>query len=382
MLKSTSAERRARRQSSGSRSSLVTVRPLEHSRSPSRPPQDSPQGSASHKSNHNGSNDSTTSHSQKRTRSHSTKRASVSLHQGPTSQQDYAHDRPQSKKGAQSIASNSSKEHHRRRSSLSTRLGLTSPSMTAITGLNRRTPSPAKKRRPADILVTPAVTTTYPKGASLAPPQALAQGGTFYTLESPMFAPQSIAEAPRTPLLHVGQFDDAMNAVIARGEDPDDVYRAPYNWSPPNSLAHNVEERVQINETIEDNGLRPEMEQKKPHPPPVSSAERGVYTLQDDTSPRRQQKRSRDSDRDKRKNMLANALQRATEAVVLDNNHDFSAALTAYREACDYLSEVANRSSTELDKNKLRNIVSLPLISLDLSDLQSNTACSIYIAHT
>ena len=56
--------------------------------------------------------------------------------------------------------------------------------------------------------------------------------------------------------------------------------------------------------------------------------------------------------------MLASALRRATEAVELDNEHEFSAALSAYREACDYLSRVADRSSSEIDKNKLRDIVS------------------------
>lgn len=194
-----------------------------------------------------------------------------------------------------------------------------------------------------------------------------------------MFALASTSDAPRTPLLHVGQFGDSTNGIAFRGgDDPDSIYRASYNWSAPKSQTtgvavntHRVAEHVKSNSNANDDAVRPEMEQRKRHTPPVYSTERGAdIMLEEDQriSPRRRQKRSRDSDRDKRKNMLANALQRATEAVVLDNDHDFSAALAAYREACGYLSEVANRSSSEVDKNKLRDIVSLPSICPGMYD--------------
>ena len=66
-------------------------------------------------------------------------------------------------------------------------------------------------------------------------------------------------------------------------------------------------------------------------------------------------KRSR---REKEKKiMLSKALQRANEAVHLDNEQKYSQAVTAYGEACDLLDSVMSRTSSEDDKGKLTAIV-------------------------
>lgn len=58
------------------------------------------------------------------------------------------------------------------------------------------------------------------------------------------------------------------------------------------------------------------------------------------------------------KAMLSRALQKANNAVQLDNNQDFTGARQAYAEACDLLHQVLQRTSADEDKRKLDAIVS------------------------
>ena len=57
--------------------------------------------------------------------------------------------------------------------------------------------------------------------------------------------------------------------------------------------------------------------------------------------------------------MLSKALQKANNAVLLDNAQNFQGAMHAYSEACSLLQQVMMRSSGEEDKRKLEAIVSL-----------------------
>lgn len=107
----------------------------------------------------------------------------------------------------------------------------------------------------------------------------------------------------------------------------------------------------------------PQMQQRIRSSPSKSREQFHSHALSNGTSeggsqasPRRRAKSSRDSDKDKKKTMLSSALHRAQEAVEMDNKHDFVGALTAYQEACDYLMEVASRSSRDVDKDKLKDI--------------------------
>ena len=67
--------------------------------------------------------------------------------------------------------------------------------------------------------------------------------------------------------------------------------------------------------------------------------------------------------------MLSKALQKANHAVLLDNAQNFEGAMEAYADACNLLSQVMTRSSTEEDQRKLDNVVSRPnpdqLVCLD-----------------
>lgn len=67
--------------------------------------------------------------------------------------------------------------------------------------------------------------------------------------------------------------------------------------------------------------------------------------------------------------MLSKALQKANHAVLLDNAQNFEGAMEAYADACNLLSQVMIRSSTEEDRRKLDNVVSRPkpdqLVRLD-----------------
>ena len=58
------------------------------------------------------------------------------------------------------------------------------------------------------------------------------------------------------------------------------------------------------------------------------------------------------------KAMLSKALQKANQAVVLDNAQNFEGAMDAYGDACDLLKQVMLRSSGDEDKKKLDAIVS------------------------
>lgn len=63
------------------------------------------------------------------------------------------------------------------------------------------------------------------------------------------------------------------------------------------------------------------------------------------------------SQREKEKKaMLSKALQRANEAVLLDNEQNYSDAVSAYQEACNLLNQVMGRSSSDDDKRKLTAI--------------------------
>lgn len=60
--------------------------------------------------------------------------------------------------------------------------------------------------------------------------------------------------------------------------------------------------------------------------------------------------------------MLSKALKRANEAVHLDNEQDYQAAINAYEEACSLLDAVLARTSTETERKKLTSIVSCGII--------------------
>jgi hypothetical protein len=68
---------------------------------------------------------------------------------------------------------------------------------------------------------------------------------------------------------------------------------------------------------------------------------------------------SRNSKQPSQKAMLSKALQKANNAVLLDNAQNFQGAMHAYSEACSLLQQVMMRSSGEEDKRKLEAIVSL-----------------------
>lgn len=57
------------------------------------------------------------------------------------------------------------------------------------------------------------------------------------------------------------------------------------------------------------------------------------------------------------KAMLSKALQKANQAVLLDNALNFEGAMDAYQDACNLLKQVMSRSSTEDDKRKLDAVV-------------------------
>ena len=57
------------------------------------------------------------------------------------------------------------------------------------------------------------------------------------------------------------------------------------------------------------------------------------------------------------KAMLSQALQKANHAVVLDNAQNFTGAIESYKDACDLLQQVMQRSSGDEEKRKLDAIV-------------------------
>lgn len=59
-----------------------------------------------------------------------------------------------------------------------------------------------------------------------------------------------------------------------------------------------------------------------------------------------------------KKSMLSKALQKAHQAVLLDNAHNFEGAIEAYDDACRLLGQVLLRSTGEDDRRKLDAIVS------------------------
>lgn len=59
--------------------------------------------------------------------------------------------------------------------------------------------------------------------------------------------------------------------------------------------------------------------------------------------------------------MLSRALQKANDAVLLDNDSDLDGAVAAYQEACALLKKVMMRSSVLDDRKKLDSIVSTSL---------------------
>jgi len=61
-----------------------------------------------------------------------------------------------------------------------------------------------------------------------------------------------------------------------------------------------------------------------------------------------------------KKIMLSKALQRANDAVLLDNSQSYDDAMSAYDEACGLLLHVMGRTAGEDDKLKLSAIVSIP----------------------
>lgn len=188
-----------------------------------------------------------------------------------------------------------------------------------------------------------------------------------------------MSDQPRTPLLHEGQFGaDIASVAGLREEETDRFYRAPQNWSSEVFQGRDPAVRGTVNRSPSRSevggGLQssttlaviaPEMSQRRtqlpsrgPVPLQFQVPTKSAVDADGRTSPRRRAQRgSKDSDKEKKKNMLASALRRATEAVDLDNVHDFPSALIAYGEACEYLSQVADRSSSEVDKQKLRDIV-------------------------
>lgn len=66
---------------------------------------------------------------------------------------------------------------------------------------------------------------------------------------------------------------------------------------------------------------------------------------------RRKSRREKD-----KKSKLANALRMANSAVLLDNDHDYTAAVSAYEQACRLLGEVMDNSSSDEDRRKLTAI--------------------------
>ena len=64
-------------------------------------------------------------------------------------------------------------------------------------------------------------------------------------------------------------------------------------------------------------------------------------------------------DRDKeRKALLSKALQKAHQAVLLDNAQNFEGAVEAYSDACELLHQVLIRSTADEERKKLDQIVS------------------------
>jgi len=59
--------------------------------------------------------------------------------------------------------------------------------------------------------------------------------------------------------------------------------------------------------------------------------------------------------------MLSKALQKAHQAVVLDNERNVEGAKESYKEACALLLQVMSRSSGESDRLKLEAIVRIAL---------------------
>jgi len=68
------------------------------------------------------------------------------------------------------------------------------------------------------------------------------------------------------------------------------------------------------------------------------------------------------SEREK-KLTLSKALQKANDAVLLDNAQNYRDAIYAYNEACNLLVHVMGRTTGEDDKNKLNAIVSITKIA-------------------
>ena len=69
--------------------------------------------------------------------------------------------------------------------------------------------------------------------------------------------------------------------------------------------------------------------------------------------------RNRSRQQPSQKAMLSRALQRANQAVQLDNQQNFESARQSYSEACGLLQQVLERTYGEEDKKKLEAIVSL-----------------------
>lgn len=80
------------------------------------------------------------------------------------------------------------------------------------------------------------------------------------------------------------------------------------------------------------------------------------------------------SEREK-KMTLSKALQKANDAVLLDNAQNYRDAIYAYKEACNLLAHVMGRTTGEDDKSKLSAIVSI--VRLDLDHLL--TCCSVIL---
>lgn len=348
MLKSSGADRQARRKSSGStsRSSLATVRPLEPSRSPSRSRLSSsstiatnPQSMSADTLKPPPSNGSRSSSSKRSSGGSKTLLVEKRPHDGLSQPAYFNLSVEQQEKSSNAQRSISSAVSH----------GIYS-------GMSQRSSSPLKKARPTDIPLD---------GSKLAAATGLmARGGTAFPLESPL----PTSEAPRSPLLHFGQI-----SVSGTGEDSifqgTDSGFGSQEFFPRSSLRTGTGGSQSTSSSGESNIL-----QSSPKPGrtlmTAGSLSHGqlenhtqrrnddIQYLPDPTESRSPPQRTRlRRDKDK-KTMLANALQRANDAVQLDNSQDYAGAIDAYIQACDFLTEVMNKSSSEDDKRKLRAIVS------------------------
>lgn len=352
MLKPSNAERQARHISSGgtSRSSVVTLRPLQVSTSPSR----SGTVAARDHTAALGRPDAAALAQLKRSRS--TSPASASRISSVEDASDDIHvvsgkwDPP-----------NVIKSDEIRPTGAYLRPSVLSAPQASYASQTRRSPSPTKKWRPNEV--------THRQHVPAAPSGTMARGGTAFPIDSPLLG----FDVPRTPLLYERQ-------MHALGEDEDLGYlsvaaSATRNFfsshqpvprrasSASSSRGSNQPQPAQGNERSIEHSQTSYQSSRKPSY--ASSATRSRQSSNSEDRLARNpgsvlQPLRRRSRRDKdKKTLLASALQRANDAVQLDNACDYAGARDAYLEACEFLTFVMANSSGEADKRKLATIVSV-----------------------